>query len=73
MGWKRKRQKWVLQGHDRRFAAELADALGIRPVVAQILINRGINTIEAGREFFACDLSVLPDPFLMLGMDKAVA
>ncbi|HKM42554.1 MAG TPA: single-stranded-DNA-specific exonuclease RecJ [Limnochordia bacterium] len=68
-----KRKKWILRGQDTPLAAHLAQALGIRPVVAQILLNRGISTVEAGRQFFDCDLMETPDPFLMLGMDKAVA
>ena len=71
MGFKRK--KWILRKPDEASAAALAEALDIRPVVAQILLNRGITTVEAGRQFFACDLAKTPDPFLMLGMDKAVA
>ncbi|MCK9526577.1 MAG: single-stranded-DNA-specific exonuclease RecJ, partial [Limnochordia bacterium] len=69
----RKRKKWILRGQDTVLATELADGLGIRPVVAQVLLNRGITSIEAGRQFFACDLREIPDPFLMLGMDMAVA
>jgi len=68
-----KRKKWILRGQDETLAKHLADALGIRPVVAQVLLNRGISTVEAGRQFFDCDLAKTPDPFLMLGMDKAVA
>ena len=68
-----KRKKWILRGKDINLAKKLAKALGIGPVVAQILVNRGITTVEEGKQFFACDLGAVPDPFLMLGMDKAVA
>ena len=68
-----KRKKWIVRGQDARLATELAEALNIRPVVAQILVNRGITTTEAGLKFFQCDLADTPDPFSMLGMDRAVA
>lgn len=70
MGYKRK--KWILRQENSKQAAELAKALGITPVVAQILINRGITTRTQGEEFFQCNLENTPDPFLMLGMRQAV-
>ena len=70
MGYKRK--KWILRQENSKQAAELAEALGITPVVAQILINRGITTRTQGEEFFQCNLENTPDPFLMLGMRQAV-
>ena len=72
MGCVNRGKKWILREQNRELAVRLAETLRISPVVAQILINRGITTVEAGREFFECDLGALPDPFLMCGMDKAV-
>lgn len=69
----RKRKQWVFRGQKNDLATALAEALDIRPVVAQILVNRGINTILAGRQFFRSDLGDIPDPFMMLDMDRAVA
>lgn len=66
-------KQWVLQEQNKPLANDLAQALQIAPIVAQILINRGITTVEEGRHFFECDLDKSPDPFLMLGMEKAVA
>ncbi len=68
-----KRKQWILRGQDNVLATTMAEALDIRPVVAQILVNRGITTTEAARQFFQCDLGDIHDPFLMLGMDRAVA
>ncbi|WP_418792255.1 single-stranded-DNA-specific exonuclease RecJ [Phosphitispora sp. TUW77] len=47
--------------------------LGISKVVAQILINRGINTTEEARKFLSGNLDLLHDPFLMKHMEKAVS
>lgn len=50
----------------------LADELNISPVLAQLLIQRGIYTFDDARVFFRPELSQLHDPFLMADMDKAV-
>jgi single-stranded-DNA-specific exonuclease len=51
----------------------LAEALGIPPALARVLVNRKIVTEAAAREFLYGDLDRLHDPYLMKGMDKAVA
>ena len=50
----------------------LASELGVDPVLAQLLVQRGITTFEQARSFFRPSLSNLHDPFLMKDMDKAV-
>jgi single-stranded-DNA-specific exonuclease len=64
--------QWILQMKDTARAAQLARALGISPLLAQLMINRGIAHLDDARRFLACDLSSLADPFAMLDMDKAV-
>jgi single-stranded-DNA-specific exonuclease len=51
---------------------QLEQALGIPTAVATILAQRGITSFEAAKTFFRPDLKALHDPFLMLGMSKAV-
>lgn len=53
-------------------AANLANELRINPVVAQLLIARGINTSEKARSYFRPQLQDLHDPFLMKDMNIAV-
>ena len=65
-------KRWILREQNVELAEKLATALNVRPVIAQVLVNRGITTVEAGRLFFSCDLAETPDPFLMLGMEQAV-
>ena len=65
-------KQWILLEQNQDLARELALNLGIHPLIAQILINRGIATSEQGRAFLQCDLHKTPDPFLMLGMEQAV-
>jgi single-stranded-DNA-specific exonuclease len=53
--------------------AHLIDCLGVDAVVAQLLAQRGITTFEEAKAFFRPYIGQLHDPFLMKGMDKAVA
>ncbi len=67
-------KKWVLKRpEDPEIVGRLSTELGIDRVLAELLVQRGITTFEAAREFFRPDLSRLHDPFLMKDMDKAVA
>ena len=50
----------------------IANALGISPVMAKLLVQRGISTFDEAKAFFRPELSQLHDPFLMKDMDKAV-
>ncbi len=51
---------------------KLADELGINPVLAQLLLQRGITTFNEAKKFFRPQLEDLHDPFLMRDMHKAV-
>ena len=46
--------------------------MNISPVLAKLLVERGVHTYEDARHFFRPDLADLHDPFLMADMDKAV-
>jgi single-stranded-DNA-specific exonuclease len=52
---------------------KLAKELGVDTLIASLLLQRGIETYEAARNFFRPSLHDLHDPFLMKDMDKAVA
>ncbi len=68
--------KWIFQkqtDEELKQIKTLAEELNISPVLAQLLVQRGISTFEDARVFFRPDLSQLHDPFLMADMDKAVA
>jgi len=53
-------------------AKELAEKIGMSPVLAGLLIQRGIKTESAAKRFFRPMLNELIDPFLMNDMDIAV-
>ena len=46
--------------------------IGVPFEIANLLIQRGIEDFDAAKKFFRPELSDLHDPYLMLGMDKAV-
>jgi single-stranded-DNA-specific exonuclease len=57
---------------DQGTAMNLANSLGINPVMGTLLVNRGIRTEEEARKFFRPQLTNLLDPFLFEDMQKAV-
>ena len=56
----------------QKAAKELAEKIGMSPILAQLLIQRGIKTESAAKRFFRPMLNELIDPFLMNDMDVAV-
>ena len=64
---------WVLkQQGDSGTVSRLAQSLGIAPVLANLLVQRGIETEQEAQKFFNPQLADLHDPFLMKDMDKAI-
>lgn len=66
------RKRWVLREADKDISSILAKALGISPIVAQLLANRNIIEPEEADKFLNCRLSNLHDPFGLKGMREAV-
>lgn len=56
----------------QKAAKELGEKIGMSPILANLLIQRGIKTESAAKRFFRPMLSELIDPFLMNDMDIAV-
>ena len=56
----------------QKSAKELADKLSMSPILAQLLIHRGITTESAAKRFFRPQLSDLINPFLMKDVMEAV-
>jgi single-stranded-DNA-specific exonuclease len=65
-------KRWEIAPGHPRVEEKLAAALQIRPLAARLLVNRGITSIDAAREFLTPSLQRLHDPFLMRGMAEAV-
>ena len=67
------KDNWVIKEQFPERSAELARLLMMPALVGQVLINRGIDTEEKAADFFKGGVGDLPSPFLMSGMEEAVA
>jgi single-stranded-DNA-specific exonuclease len=65
--------KWVLAEPDNGVAAALSERAGLHPLIARLMVNRGIIDPSAAQSFLACDLSTLSEPGIFSHMEKAVA
>ncbi len=55
-------QRWRLYPEDPVTAQGLADALGMSPLVTQVLLNRAVNTVAAAQQFLQPEQISLPSP-----------
>jgi len=65
--------EWVVSARDSELARKLAGELGLPVAIASLLVGRGIETVAAAKDFLRPSVEQLHDPYLMLGMEKAVA
>ena len=63
---------WQYQKPDIDMSLTLAAGLGVSPLVARLLVNRGIKTVEEGKVYLYPTYSDLHPPFDMADMEKAV-
>lgn len=66
------RKVWKLVEPRLDLADELAKELGVSPLLAQLLVNRGITDINQADAFLTPDLARLHDPFLFRDMGQTV-
>jgi single-stranded-DNA-specific exonuclease len=65
-------RRWRVNNPDRTVTKRLTHETEISPLVAMLLVNRGLSEPSAAARFLASTLAELHDPFLLLGMDRAV-
>lgn len=66
-------KKWLVKTpQDRTRVQEFRSKLKVDAVVAELLLQRGIDSFEEAHSFFRPDLDSLHDPFLMADMEAAV-
>ncbi len=65
--------KWNLKSCYNERAVELADQCKISIILAQLLINRGIDSPKGVHDFLSPTLQQLHSPWLLPDMDKAVS
>ena len=56
------KQRWQIFDPNPNLSTTIANATGLSPIIAQVLLNRGINTPEAAKVFLDPELEALPDP-----------
>ncbi|MBQ1991015.1 MAG: single-stranded-DNA-specific exonuclease RecJ [Rikenellaceae bacterium] len=66
-------KRWVVKSQgEAKAVADLVAGQRISPVLANLLVQRGIDTNEKASRFFNPRLEELHDPFLMKDMERAV-
>jgi single-stranded-DNA-specific exonuclease len=60
-------KRWRIHSHDPDRVRSMQTAIGVSPVVAQLLITRGIGDQQQARDFLDCKLSGLHDPETLPG------
>ncbi|MBY0146742.1 single-stranded-DNA-specific exonuclease RecJ [Neobacillus niacini] len=63
--------RWIVRESDQQLVKTLENELKITPLVASLLINRGLDTVDSAR-YFLFGKEQFHDPFLLKGMDTAV-
>ena len=74
---KTKEKKWILKSERTpqgdAAIAEIARSLGLNPILARLLYNRGYHDQHAAKAFLYMESEMLSNPFDMIDMDKGVA
>lgn len=65
--------KWIIREKAKAKAVEsLGKEINVNPILANMLVNRSVDSFQKAKDFFRPDLDKLHDPFLMKDMEKAV-
>ncbi|WP_027414934.1 single-stranded-DNA-specific exonuclease RecJ [Aneurinibacillus terranovensis] len=64
--------RWQIEDIDDRSVEELQHQLHISPLVARLLVGRGLDTAAKAEKFLRGGISDFYDPFLLDGMEKAI-
>lgn len=65
-------RNWLVSKTNQEFLAYLSNEISISPVLAQILVNRGMKDAGSIKDFLYPSLKKIHDPFLMPDMRAAV-
>ncbi len=64
--------RWQLATCNEALAEEIAEACAISPLIARLLVIRGIDSPEKARSFLQVSVEQFHDPFLLDGMEISV-
>ena len=65
-------KKWLILEHDEDEVKRISDKFNISPLIASVIINRGILSDDDIAHYISKDDSLFFDPFLLTDMQKAV-
>ncbi|MDI6706223.1 MAG: single-stranded-DNA-specific exonuclease RecJ [Bacillota bacterium] len=65
-------KRWICSYTDRNAVDSLAAEMGISPLIAAVLVNRGIKDAGQGMKYVNPDAQDLIDPFLLPDMEASV-
>jgi len=65
-------KQWVTTTSDDHKLSRLTEPLGLSPITAQVLVNRGIDSSDEAKRFLHPSTEDLFDPFLLPDIEKAV-
>lgn len=65
-------RNWLVNRTNPEFLRYLSDKTSVSPLLAQILVNRGIRDADSIKSFLSPSLDDFHDPFLLPDMDKGV-
>jgi single-stranded-DNA-specific exonuclease len=64
--------RWKLREAEDAAVSHLSSEAGLSPLIARLLVARGVHTAEEARVYLSPQLSHLHSPYLMSGMQAAV-
>ncbi len=65
-------KQWVTATLDDHKLSRLTESLGLSLITAQVLVNRGIDSVDEAKRFLTPSTEDLCDPFLLPDIEKAV-
>lgn len=66
------KKRWIVRQSNEEKIQDLQKELAISPLVASLLVNRSIDSVEEARTFLFTNEQSFHDPFLLKDMEKAV-
>lgn len=64
-------KRWVFLPPNKTLQSEIASKLKISPLMAQVLINRGVTDVASAKNFLQPQLAALADPSILPDIEKA--
>nr|WP_295969651.1 hypothetical protein [uncultured Bacillus sp.] len=64
--------RWMVRPTNQEQIEQLVEMLHVTPLVAALLVNRGLSDPEEARAFLFTEKQEFHDPFLFQGMERAV-